>query len=125
MITPPNKATFAITTIVPAGLQVISNGALLGGPEPAGPGLVQWRWQESQPMTTYLAFVAIGHYIIVRQDTRFGLYLAAYDQNLQPQIATAARSSVEQTRQIIDFLSGIFGPYPFRQLGGIVPDAPP
>ena len=121
---PSDKATFTVTMIVPDGLQVISNGALLGGPEPAGPGLVAWRWQESQPMATYLAFVAIGHYTLVRQDTRFGLYLAAYDQNLPPQIADAARTSVEQTPQIIDFLSGIFGPYPFHQLGGVVPEAP-
>ena len=121
---PSDKATFTVTAVVPVGLQVISNGALLGGPEPAESGLAQWRWQESQPMATYLAFVAIGHYIIVRQDTRFGLYLAAYDQNLKSQIATAARASVEQTPQILDFLSGIFGPYPFHQLGGVVPDAP-
>lgn len=121
---PSDKATFTITGIVPAGLQVISNGALLAGPEPAGPGLVRWRWQESQPMATYLAFVAIGHYTIVSRDTRFGPYLAAYGQNLSPQIAEAARVSVEQTPQIIDFLSGIFGPYPFHQLGGVIPDAP-
>jgi aminopeptidase N len=121
---PSDKATFTITAIVPTGLQVISNGALLGGPEPAGPGLAQWRWQESQPMAPYLAFVAIGHYTIVRQDTRFGLELAAYDQNLSPQITHAAQASVGQTPQIIEFLSGIFGPYPFHQLGGVVPDAP-
>ena len=35
---PSDKAKFTITAIVPAGLQVISNGALLGGPEPAGSG---------------------------------------------------------------------------------------
>ncbi|MGB6164504.1 MAG: M1 family metallopeptidase [Pseudonocardiaceae bacterium] len=121
---PSDKATFMITAIVPAGLQVISNGALLGGPEPAGPGLERWRWQETEPMATYLAFVAIGHYDIVRQDTRFGLYLAAYDQGLDPQVAEAARASVERTPEIIEFLSGIFGPYPFHQLGGVVPDAP-
>lgn len=121
---PSDKATFTITAIVPAGLQVISNGALLGGPEPAGPGLEQWRWQESEPMTTYLAFVAIGHYDIVRRDTRYGLYLAAYDRALDPQVADAARASVEKTPEIVDFLSGIFGPYPFHQLGGVVPDAP-
>ncbi|MDQ2791648.1 MAG: peptidase [Pseudonocardiales bacterium] len=120
---PSDKATFTITAIVPAGLQVISNGALLGGPEPAGAGLQQWRWQETEPMATYLAFIAIGNYDIVRRDTRFGLYLAAYDQALDPVIAAAARASVEQTPQIIEFLSGIFGPYPFRQLGGVVPDA--
>ena len=120
---PSEKATFAITAIVPAGLQVISNGALLGGPEPAGPGLQRWRWQESEPMATYLAFVAIGNYDIVRRDTRFGLYLAAYDRGLDPQVADAARASVERTPEIIEFLSGIFGPYPFRQLGGVVPNA--
>ena len=121
---PSDKATFTVTAIVPAGLQVISNGALLGGPEPAGTGLEQWRWQESEPMATYLAFVAIGHYDIVRRDTRFGLYLSAYDRGLDPQLADAARASVERTPEILDFLSGIFGPYPFHQLGGVVPHAP-
>jgi aminopeptidase N len=121
---PSDKATFMITATVPASLQVISNGALLGGPEPAGPGLARWRWQESEPMATYLAFIAVGNYDIVRRDTRFGLYLAAYDRGLDPQLAQAARASVEQTPQVLEFLSGIFGPYPFRQLGGVVPDAP-
>jgi aminopeptidase N len=120
---PSDKATFTITAIVPTGLQAISNGALLGGPEPAGAGLQQWRWQESEPMATYLAFVAIGHYDIVRRDTRFGLYLAAYDQGLDPDLADAARASVERTPEIVEFLSGIFGPYPFRQLGGVVPNS--
>ncbi|MGH3771675.1 MAG: M1 family metallopeptidase [Pseudonocardiaceae bacterium] len=120
---PSDKATFTITAIVPDGLQVISNGALLGGPEPAGPGQQRWRWQETEPMATYLAFVAIGNYDIVRRDTRFGLYLAAYDRSLDPQIADAARASVERTPEILEFLSEIFGPYPFRQLGGVVPNA--
>jgi aminopeptidase N len=120
---PSDKAAFTITAIVPSGLQVISNGALLGGPEAAGSDMQQWRWQESEPMATYLAFVAIGHYDIVRRDTRFGLYLAAYDQGLDPDLADAARASVERTPEIVEFLSGIFGPYPFRQLGGVVPNS--
>ncbi len=121
---PLDKATFTITAVVPAGLQMISNGALLGGPEPAEPGWQRWRWQHSEPMATYLAFVAIGHYEILRRDTPFGPYLAAYDRTLAPQVAAAARASVEQTPQIIAFLSGILGPYPFPQLGGVVPDTP-
>ncbi|MDQ2882556.1 MAG: M1 family metallopeptidase [Actinomycetota bacterium] len=121
---PLDKAIFTITAVVPTDLQVISNGALLGGPEPAGPGWQRWRWQENEPMATYLAFVAIGHYDILRRDTPFGPYLAAYDRGLPPPVAAAARASVEQTPQIIEFLSGIFGPYPFHQLGGVVPDTP-
>lgn len=121
---PLDKATFTITAVVPDGVQVISNGALLGGPEPAGSGRQRWRWQQSEPMATYLAFVVIGHYDIVRRDTPFGPYLAAYDRALAPQVAANARASVEQTPQIIAYLTEVFGPYPFRQLGGVVPNTP-
>ncbi|HET9254817.1 MAG TPA: M1 family metallopeptidase [Pseudonocardiaceae bacterium] len=120
---PSDKAAYTITAVVPAGLKVISNGVLLGGPEPAGPGLERWRWQESEPMAPYLAFLAIGKYDIVRRDTRFGLYLSAFDQGLEPRLAESARASVERTPEVLEFLSGIFGPYPFHQLGGVVPDA--
>jgi aminopeptidase N len=121
---PSDKATVAVTATVPAGVEAISNGALLGGPEPTGPGWERWRWQAKEPMTTYLAFVAIGQYDIVRRDTSFGPFLAAYAQGLDPQVATAARASVERTPEVISFLSEIFGPYPFTHLGGVVPDAP-
>src|SRR5918997_6143674 len=121
---PSDKATVAVTATVPAGVEAISNGALLGGPEPAGPGWERWRWQASAPMASYLAFVAIGQYDIVRRDTPLGPFLAAYAQGLDPQVAAAARASVERTPEIISFLSEIFGPYPFDHLGGVVPDAP-
>ncbi|MGH3755193.1 MAG: M1 family metallopeptidase, partial [Pseudonocardiaceae bacterium] len=121
---PSDKAAVAVTATVPAGVEAISNGALLGGPEPAGPGWETWRWQAKEPMATYLAFVAIGQYDIVRRDTPAGPYLAAYAQGLTPEVAAAARSSVERTPEIASFLAGIFGPYPFSNLGGVVPDAP-
>jgi aminopeptidase N len=121
---PSDKATVAVTATVPAGVEAISNGALLGGPEPAGPGWEKWRWKANEPMATYLAFVAIGQYDIVRRDTPYGPYLAAYAQGLAPQVAADARASLERTPEVIEFLSGIFGPYPFDNLGGVVPDAP-
>jgi aminopeptidase N len=76
-------------------------------------------------MTTYLAFVAIGHYDILRRDTPFGPYLAAYDRTLSPQVDAAARASVEQTPQIIEFLSEIFGPYPSTSSAPWFPTPPP
>jgi aminopeptidase N len=121
---PSDKAMVAVTAVVPAGVEVISNGALLGGPESAGPGWERWRWQATAPMATYLAFVAIGQYDIVRRDTEFGPYVAAYAQGLDPDVAEAARLSVERTPEIARFLSDFFGPYPFDHLGGVVPDAP-
>jgi aminopeptidase N len=121
---PSDKATMTVTVTVPAGVEAISNGALLGGPEPAEPGWQRWRWQAAEPMATYLSFVAFGQYDLVRRDTPVGPYLAAYAQALDPETAAAARGSVERTPEIVEFLSGIFGPYPFAQLGGVVPDAP-
>jgi aminopeptidase N len=67
--------------------------------------------------------VAIGQYDIVRRDTSVGPYLAAYAPGLVPQVAAVARASVEQTPEIAGFLSEVFGPYPFADLGGVVPDA--
>lgn len=120
---PSDKATMSVSVTVPHGLQAISNGALLGGPEPAEPGWDRWRWQAGEPMAPYLVFMAVGHYDIVRRDTHLGPYIAAYSTLLPPDIARSARDAVEQTPQIVDVLSGIFGPYPFKQLGGVVPDA--
>ncbi|MGH3939916.1 MAG: M1 family metallopeptidase, partial [Pseudonocardiaceae bacterium] len=121
---PSDKATVAVTATVPAGVEVISNGALLGGPEPAEPGWERWRWQASEPMAPYLAFVAIGQYEIVRRDTPFGPYLAAYGEGLDPELAGSARAAVERTPEIVELLATIFGDYPFAQLGAVVPDAP-
>jgi len=121
---PSDKATVAVTATVPAGVEAISNGALLGGPEPAEPGWETWRWKATEPMATYLTFVAIGQYDIVRRDTPLGPYLAAYAQGLDPQLAADARASLERTPEIAGFLSGMFGPYPFENLGGVVPNAP-
>ncbi|MCA1674962.1 MAG: M1 family metallopeptidase [Actinobacteria bacterium] len=121
---PSDKATMAVTATVPTGVEVISNGALLGGSEPAGPGWQRWRWRVAEPMAPYLAFIAIGQYDLVRRRTPAGAYLAAYAQNLDPQVARRARAAVERTPEIVGFLAQIFGPYPFRQLGGVVINNP-
>jgi aminopeptidase N len=120
---PSDKATMSVSVTVPSGVQAISNGALLGGPEQADPGWDRWRWQTKDPLAPYLAFVAMGHYDIVRRNTPEGPFLAAYAKGLDPSIAGPARQAVEQTPQIVGVLEQIFGPYPFAQLGGVVPDA--
>jgi len=121
---PLDKARVAVTATVPAGVEVVSNGALLGGPEPDGGGRDRWRWEATEPMAPYLAFVAIGQYELVRRDTPVGPHLAAYAAGLDPDLEAAARASVERSPQIVELLSGWFGEYPFSQLGGVVPDAP-
>jgi aminopeptidase N len=121
---PVDKANVAVTVTVPQGVEALSNGRLLAGPETVTGGQHRWRWRAETPMSPYLAFVAIGQYELVQRDTPAGPYLAGYAAGLDPELAQAARESVEQTPRIVGFLSELFGEYPFAQLGGVVPDAP-
>ena len=117
---PSDKAAVAVSATVPAGVEVISNGALLAGPEPVGGGQERWRWRADEPMATYLMFMAVGQYDVVQRDSPFGPYLAAYAQVVDPETLAAGRANVEQTPQVLTALSELFGPYPFHQVGGVV-----
>lgn len=119
---PADKARVAVTVTVPDGVEALSNGELLAGPEPTGDGQDRWRWRARYPMAPYLAFVAMGQYELVRRDTPHGAFLAGYARGLDPAVDAAARASVERTPQLVEFLAGLFGDYPFDQLGGVVPN---
>jgi aminopeptidase N len=120
---PADKATYDITTRVPSGLQVISNGLLVSR-RTAG-GWSTFHWHESEPQATYLATLAVGHFDITRGRTRTGIpVINAYAPGLPAATAANARAAVERTGEIVDFLSGWFGPYPFESAGGYVPDVP-
>jgi aminopeptidase N len=118
---PSDKASFEITVTVPTGTQAISNGALIDGGALADPGWWRWRWRESAPMATYLATLAVGHYDIVARDTPVGHYLAAYGRGLDPAVLARVRPWIEETPDIVAWLATYFGPYPFDQLGGVLP----
>ena len=118
---PADKATYDVNVRVPDGDQAISNG-LLVGQHTAG-GWTGYHWREDKPQATYLATLAVGHFDITHSKTRAGVpVINAYSTDLDATTAANARASVERTGEIIDFLSGYFGPYPFDAAGGYVPD---
>jgi hypothetical protein len=58
---PSDKARFKFRIKVPRGLQAISNGVLTS--HTTSGRWTTWSWDASQkPMTTYLAFMAVGHF---------------------------------------------------------------
>jgi aminopeptidase N len=117
---PLDKASYDIRIAVPSGLQTVSNGLLLSRYDAAG--RTHYHWRETAPQATYLATLAVGHFDITRGRTRTGIpVLNAYSTDLGERDANA-RASVERTAEIVDFLSGWFGPYPFESAGGYVPD---
>jgi aminopeptidase N len=118
---PLDKATYDISVAVPDGVEVLSNGVMPRRPAPEIQGWTRWSWRSTQPMATYLAFLAIGQYDI-RTDTAPNgqQVINAYSTTLPQDFAEAARSSVERTAEVVEFLSRYFGPYPFEAQGGVV-----
>lgn len=118
---PLDKAAYDVRVQVPAGDQALSNGLPAG--ERTAHGWTTYHWRERRPQATYLATLAVGHFDVTRSRTRTGIpVINAYSPALPPATAAHARAAVERTAEIVDFLSGWFGPYPFESAGGYVPD---
>ncbi|MBD0738172.1 M1 family metallopeptidase [Streptomyces sp. CBMA29] len=118
---PADKATYDVRVKVPDGDQAISNGLLVS--RTSEDGRTSYHWRETKPQATYLTTLAVGHFDITHSRTRTGVpVINAYSTDLPAATAANARASVERTAEIVDFLSGWFGPYPFDAAGGYVPN---
>jgi aminopeptidase N len=118
---PSDKATFDVSLTVPSALKGISNG-ILSGISTSG-ARSTWHWVENKPMATYLAFMAVGKYSLSQGKSAKGIpYYTAIAENVAPWAADI-RTSLARTPKIVDWLSGVWGPYPFNSTGGLVPDA--
>jgi aminopeptidase N len=117
---PSDKATFSLRLTVPKGRQAISNGALIARRH--RDALTTWRWRAGKPMATYLAFAAFGRYDIEQGVTAAGLpYVYAFERGLGAE-SRPAHISLHWSPRILRWLTHVWGPYPFHQLGGVVPN---
>ncbi|EHR59319.1 aminopeptidase N [Saccharomonospora cyanea NA-134] len=116
---PTDKATYDVSVEVPDGVAALSNGVLTSRTEQR-PGWSRWNWRSTEPQATYLAFLAVGDYDVRYSTAPSGLPVVnAYDTALGD-IRPAAEASVERTPEVVEFLEGLFGPYPFEAQGGVV-----
>ena len=115
---PSDKATFALAMTVPDGVEVLSNG--VPGERATSAGRTTWRWAESKPLASYLAFVVIGQYR-VQSTTHDGKPMIIALPESLPATSNAARS-LARTAAVTDFLATQFGPYPFDSYGAVVLD---
>ncbi|WP_443067099.1 M1 family metallopeptidase [Streptomyces sp. NBC_01428] len=112
---PSDKASYDVRVSVPEGLQAVSNGELRS--ETTSGGRTTYAWHTAEPMASYVATLAIGHYDITRSTTKKGLpvYVA-----VDPTQAKASRKVLAGIPGIIDWEAYNFGPYPFSSTGAIV-----
>ncbi|MEU2059560.1 M1 family metallopeptidase [Streptomyces sp. NPDC013455] len=112
---PSDKAAYDLTVTVPKGLQAVSNGELTQRREQGG--RTAYHWHTAQPMASYLAVLAIGHYDFARTTGPHGLpVLTAVD----PTQAEESEDVLAELPGIIDWAETNFGPYPFSSAGAIV-----
>jgi aminopeptidase N len=126
---PLDPASFDVRVTVPEGLEAISNGALEG--QSSTSGWTTWHWQAQEPMAPYLVVLAIGEFDVRAYEVGGVQYWDALDPDLftaipelpdVPPLGVTAQASLARQPEVLDFLAGLFGPYPFRTGGGIVDD---
>lgn len=117
---PLDKATYDVSVLVPEGTQAISNGTLQS--QSSARGWTRYNWRSNKPQATYLTTLAIGKFDITTDTTASGLpVINAYSKDLGDNDG-AARASVERTKEVAEWLSDLYGPYPFNSVGGYVPN---
>lgn len=104
---PRDKATYDISVRVPQGRQAISNGVLVSRSSTAGHTV--WHWRMSDPMASYLAFLAAGRFQ-VQQTTADGLPVVyAVSKRLSTRERQVGLRLLQRTPRITRWLSDQFG----------------
>ena len=126
---PLDAASFDVWMTVPEGLEAVSNGVLED--QRTAYGWTTWHWQAREPMAPYLVVLAVGEFDLHAYEVGGVQYWDALDPDLfrpvpelpdVPPLGVTARASLARQPEVLDFLAGLFGPYPFRTAGGIVDD---
>jgi aminopeptidase N len=115
---PTDKASFEFHVTVPDALKAVANGRRARSVNRSGG--VQMNWIEKSPMSTYLAVLNIGRGRIV--EGRIG-NLPTWTL-VDPRMERFARRPLEKLPEVIHFLAGAFGAYPFDSAGSIIDYAP-
>lgn len=113
---PSDKASYDIAVTVPKGLQAVSNGELRS--ERTTGGRTTYAWHTAEPMASYVAMLAIGHYDITRTtvgEDRLPVYTA-----VDPEQTDASREVLAKIPEIMEWAEYNFGPYPFSSTGAVV-----
>lgn len=119
--TPRDKARYTFRVTVPSGLKVSANGVLASRTRHSG--RTTWLWRETDPMSTYLATVAIGKFDLYHSSTRSitGRRIPIWSFADPTTDNTAAARRL--LPRVIRFEERRFGAYPFTASGMIVDDA--
>jgi aminopeptidase N len=116
--TPGDKATYDVTIRVPRGRQAVSNGRLVS--RTVGEHWTAWRWRQSQPISTYLAFFVAGRFELRRDRVDDRPVLYAVSTGLDREERARSFRFLDDTPGVIRWMESRFGPYPYTAAGGVM-----
>ena len=115
---PTDKATYSIRLNVPEPSVGVSNGVLVSRETFADRTITTWEMR--QPMASYLATVSVGDFVIIDADGSGDTEVVdAFPSRLEG----IAAGDFDQTDEMLDVFTELFGPYPFDEYGVMVIDA--
>lgn len=122
---PTDKATWSFAITVPEGYAAITNGAFVGStpaPGTSGGGRT-WRWEQDEPMASYLLTLLVGPYELVDGGT------SASGVELDHVVLEGDADVIDVygpiTVEQLAFFEALFGPYPFDRYGVALADSVP
>lgn len=115
---PSDKASYTFHVTVDDPKVVVANG-MLTGTRPAGEGQTTYTWEARDPMASYLATVHVGDYVRVEDQGPGGLPIRHY---FPADMVAEGQRDFASTPEMLEFFSGLFGPYPFETYGAVVMD---
>lgn len=117
---PRDKATYRIELTVPVGMTGVSNGVLLEQKDGVANVFPDGRagdwsvWESKQPIATAFVTVSAGNYKKLTSQSPKGVPLRSYSfQDPGPLL----KESEATTGEALDWMSSLFGPYPFDAFG--------
>jgi aminopeptidase N len=116
---PSDRATYTFRVTVPNGYDVVANG--LRESRTVHGNRTTHVWVANDPMASYLATVDIGDWRMRFRQTDSGLPVI---DAVDPDMVADSRAALRREPEILSFLEGQFGPYPFETVGAIVTDSP-
>ena len=132
---PSDRATVTFTVHAPEGRRVVANGVRTVGPRLADPtrtggieGLFTWRWESWVPIPPHLMVIGVSDFEVIdhglgacgrspaspRDDRCVAVSAWTF-----PQDAEHGKRTFAQSARMLDFYSGLFGPYPFEKLANV------
>jgi aminopeptidase N len=122
---PTDKAKFDTLIRVPDGKTALGVGEHVSTRD-NGDGTSTWHWRERRPTATYLTTATVGDFDYVEEtltESATGRVLPVYNAidsaSTQTQMQ-AIRTSLNQVPAQFNFLSQLYGPYPFGSMGAVV-----